>query len=287
MAVINTISELINAELDGKVREYTWRKTPSQGTTGGLWFDLALSPGNPAPKYYFDAPPLIAKAIAQSTDGGIFHGANVSPSTKYLRKIITNATIATALPMKMELLDYLLYYPSIDDSTTDVQVLDNTATLPRYTDGKGVQVIAVSVAGRTGGQQFFFTYTNSDGVAERVSQTVTQNSSTAIGVILNNSINNNVSATGFIGLQSGDSGVRSIESVTMLGPDVGLFALVLVKPIASTLIRGIDAPVEIDYYIHKNELPIIIDDAFLNFICLPNGNLAATALIGDLKCVWS
>ncbi len=105
--------------------------------------------------------------------------------------------------------------------------------------------------------------------------------------ILNNSINNNIAALAFCGLQSGDTGVRSIESVTMLGADVGLFALVLVKPIASTLIRGIDAPVEIDYYIHKNELPIIQDDAFLNFICLPNGSLAATALIGDLKCVWS
>lgn len=287
MTTFANINELVTAEENGKMREYTWMKTPSQTTTARLWFDLALSPGNPAPKYYFDAPPLIAKAIAQSTDGGIYHGANVSPSTKYLRKILAFTATATALPMKMELLDYLLYYPSIDDSTTDPQVLDNTVTLPRYTDGKGVQVIAVSVAGRTGGQSFFFTYTNSDGVAGRTSQTITQNSSTAIGVILNNTINNNISAVAFCGLQSGDTGIRSIESVTMLGADVGLFSLVLVKPIASTLIRGIDAPVEIDYYIHKNELPIIQDDAFLNFICLPNGTLAATALIGDLKCVWS
>ena len=65
MAGFSGIKEVIDAELDGKVRDYTWRKTPSQTTTAGLWFDLALSPGNPAPKYYFDAPPYIAKAICQ------------------------------------------------------------------------------------------------------------------------------------------------------------------------------------------------------------------------------
>ena len=287
MAGFSGIKEVVDAELDGKVRDYTWRKTPSQTTTARLWFDLALSPGNPAPKYYFDAPPYIAKAIAQSTDGGIFHGANVTPSQKYLRSITAFATAATALPMTMYLCDYLLYYPSIDDSTTDPQPLDNTVTLPRYTDGEGVQVMAVSVAGRTGGSSFYFTYTNSDGVAGRTSKTVFQNSAAAIGTILNNGINNNITAQSFIGLQDGDSGVRSIESVTMLLPDVGLFALVLVKPIATTLIRGIDAPVEIDYLAHKGEMPRIYDDAFLNFICLPKGTLAATALIGSLKCIWT
>ena len=50
-----------------------WRKVPSQVTTAGYWFDLSLSPGNPVPKYWFDATPLIAKAIYQSTDGGLFH----------------------------------------------------------------------------------------------------------------------------------------------------------------------------------------------------------------------
>jgi len=287
MAVINSIKELADAELNGNVREYTWLKAPSQSTTGGLWFDLALSPGNPPPKYYFDAPPYIAKAIYQSTDGGIFHGANVSPQTKYLRKLLAMTVTSTAIPITLWLCDYLLYYPSIDDSVTDPQLLDNTVTLPRYTDGAGVQVMAVSVAGRTGGQQFYFTYTNSDGVAGRTSQTVYQNSAAAIGTIQSSGGSSNVSSMPFIGLQSGDSGVRSIESVTMLGADVGLFALVLVKPLATTLIKEITAPVETDYYFHKNELPVIEDDAFLNFVSFPFGNLSATRLMGDLKCVWA
>lgn len=286
MALAN-IKQMVDAELEGRMRYYTWRKVPSQTTTARTWFDLTMSPGNPPPKYWFDAPPGIAKAVSQSTDGGLFHGANVSPQSKYLRVVTTSASVATALPMPMILCDYLLYYPSLDDSVTDAQTLDNTVTLPRYTDGKGVQIIAVSVAGRTGGQSFYCTYTNSDGVAGRTSQTVRQNSSAAIGTVVTSAGAGVNSANPFIGLESGDQGVRSIESVTMLGADVGLFALILVKPLAYTQIRGIDAPYEKDLFILGNELPKIEDDAFLSFLCSPFGTLASTPLIGNLKVIWN
>lgn len=60
------------------------------------------------------------------------------------------ATAATALPMTLTLMDYLMYYPLIDEGTTDEQFMINTTPLTRYTDGAGVQIMAVSVAGRTG-----------------------------------------------------------------------------------------------------------------------------------------
>jgi hypothetical protein len=281
------VKQMVDAELEGRVRRYAWRKTPSQVTTAGLWFDLSMSPGNPPPKYWFDAPPGVAKTISQSADGGIFHGANVSPQTQYLRLMTSLTTTVTALPMNMVVCDYLLYYPSCDDSTTDPQVFDNSVTLPRYTDGKGVQVIAVSVAGRTGGQSFNFSYTNSDGVSGRTSQTVVQNTASAIGTILTGSIASNISAVPFIGLQDGDSGVRSIESVTMLGADVGLFTLILVKPLAQTQIKEITAPYEKDFFLLTGDCPEVKDDAYLSMLCLPNGSLAATALIGDLKVIWN
>lgn len=280
------IKDIIDAEINGAMRRYAWRKTPSQTTTAGLWFDLAMSPGNPPPKYWFDAAPLVAKAVYQSSDGGFFHGANVSPSTNYLRLMTAKTVTVTALPLTMYLCDYLLYYPSIDDGTTDPQIMDNTITLPRYTDGKGVQMVAITVAARTGGQQFYVTYTNSDGVAGRVSQICTQNTSTAIGTICTSATATQASGNPYIGLQDGDSGVRLIESVTMLGGDVGLFSIVLVKPLGDLCIRGIDAPVEKDFYLMANELTTIEDNAFLSCLCLPQGALAATALIGDIKCVW-
>ncbi len=285
--MIQNIKQLVDAELDGKERRYTWRKTPSQVTTAGLWFDLSMSPGRPVPKYWFDAPPAIAKQISYSADGGLEHGGGVSPSEKYLRLTTGLATAATALPLTMILCDYLLYYPSIDDSVTDEQVMDNTVTLPRYTDGEGVQVIAVSVAGRTGGARFYFTYTNSEGVSGRVSQTVYQNSAAALGTLQGNGQNTNVASSAFIGLQDGDSGVRSIDSVFMLDADVGLFTLILVKPLGTSVIRGIDAVVEKDYFLESGLVPRIYDDAYLSFLCLPQGTLAATALMGDIKTIFT
>lgn len=284
--MIQNLEQLVQAELDGKERRYTWRKTPSQVTTAGLWFDLSMSPGRPVPKYWFDAPPAVAKGIFYSTDGGLEHGGGVAPAEKYLRLTTGIATAATALPLTMVLCDYLLYYPSIDDSVLDEQVMDNTVTLPRYTDGEGVQVIAVSVAGRTGGARFYFTYTNSQGVSGRVSQTVFQNSAAALGT-LQNSANSGSLSSPFIGLQDGDTGVRSIDSVFMLDADVGLMTLILVKPLGTSVIREITAPVEKDYFMEAGVIPRVYDDAYLSFLCLPQGTLAATALMGDIKTVFT
>lgn len=286
MAIVNT-KELIDAELEGRVRQYVWRKTPSQASTAGIWFDTSMSPGNP-PAQYFIGSILSSTVLARSTDGGLYHGANVSPSTKYLRSVTAMTATATALPMPMILCDYLMCYPFVDMSVTDQQDMTNTNVLTRYTDGEGVQVMAVLTNAGVGGQSFFFTYTNSEGVSGRISQTVQMNAATAIGSIVTSSVSTAVqSGNPFIGLQDGDSGVRSIESVTMLGADVGLFALVLVKPLLWTAVNEVTAPYEKDALVIGGDIPRIYDDAFLGFLALPRGTLAATALIGDIKVIWS
>jgi len=286
MSGLKTIGQVVDCELEGRVRNYTWRKTPSQTTITGLWFDTSMSPGMPPPQYYIGGI-LTATQLKQSTDGGIYHGPNVSPSEKYLRSITTQASAVTALPMTATLCDYLLFYPFIDEGTTDVQNMVNTNTLPRYTDGKGVQVMAVQTNAGTGGQQFYFTYTNSDGVAGRTSKTVTMNTSIVVGNVISSTTATQGGASPFIGLQDGDSGVRSIESVTMLGIDTGLFALVLVKPLVQTCFREITVPYEKDFLLPTSDLIRIYDDAFLGFVCLPLGSLAATVLRGDLKVIWT
>jgi hypothetical protein len=247
---------------------------------------MSMSPGNPSPQYYAAAP-MVAVQMKQSTDGGIFHGGAVSTSTKHLRQICLTSNSATGLPLPFILCDYLMFYPFVDEGSTDEQFMTNSVTLPRWTDGKGVQVMAVSVAGRTGGQTFRINYTNSDGVAGRISQTVIQNTATAIGTIVTSATATNGAAGPFIPLQAGDSGVRSIESVQMIsGPDVGLFTLVLVKPLCSMQLYEQTAPAEKDFFIYAHETPRIYDDAYLNFLCLPNGSLSGVAFNGYINCVW-
>jgi hypothetical protein len=298
MSGFKTIGEIINSELDGKVRNYIWRKTPSQTTTIGIWFDLSMSSGNPPPKYWFDATPLTAKAIYQSTDGGLYHGPNVSPSEKYLRTITTQATSTSttnAAPLNAILCDYLLYYPSIDDGTTDEQIMNNSVTLPRYTDGKGVMMLPITIGSRVGGQSFSVKYTNQDGVTGRITPNVTQNASTALGTVTGSNLTIINSSNPFIPLQDGDTGVRAIESVTMNGVDVGLFSIILVKPLIQTCIREsaistagtINTANEKDLLIPTYDIPRIYDDAFLNLIVLPLASVSTTILRGDLKVIWT
>ncbi len=290
MAGFASIRFIVDAtEAYGQSTYSTWRKSPTQVTTIGIWFDLSMSPGQPVPNYYAAAP-LIAIRLARSTDGGLNHLSNVSPAYKYLRRLMVMTTTATALPMPMILCDYLLYYPFIDQSVTDPQIFDNTVGISRYTSGVGVQIMAVCVGAHSlaGGVQFTVSYTNSAGVAGRTSQTATLTTAQAVnGTLLTSERAVNGSLGPFITLQRGDVGVQSIQSVQMATADVGLMTLVLVKPIAQFSLRGIDGPVEMDYLqMCGLGMPRIVDDAYLNLICLPAGSLAATALHGSIETVW-
>jgi hypothetical protein len=279
---------MADAEEAGQYLYASWRKQATQTTGAGIWFDLSMSPGNPAPNYYIGSPGVFT-ALKQSTDGGLRHGGNVSPSKKFLRKVLALTATAAATPLPMILMDYIGFYGFIDESVLDEQFLDNTTPLPRHADGRGVQMMPVVVAGQTGGQTFTVSYTNQDGVAGRVTPSVTMSAQFVNGTILHSAQSGAAAVNNgpFLPLQIGDSGVRSVESVTIGGVgDVGLFALVLVKPLSTVSLRGIDAPTEIDFLTDMASIPEIEDDAYLNFLALPNGSLSGAPIVGMIETTW-
>ena len=281
---------LADDEDAGQYLYSSFRKQATQTTGAGVWFDLSMSPGNPAPNYYIGAVGAFT-ALKQSTDGGIRHGGNVNALgyRKTLRKLRVMSPTAAATPLRMLLCDYIGFYGFIDESVLDEQFLDNTLSPSRYADGAGVMLMPVTVAGHTGGQPFTVNYTNQDGVAGRVTRSAVMSTQIVNGTILHSQqsgasyVNNGP----FLSLQIGDTGVRSVQSVTIGGVgDVGLFALVMVKVIASISLRGIDAPTEIDYLTDMASLPEIKDDAYLNFIVLPNGSLSGAPIHGLIETTW-
>lgn len=288
MAGFKGLFEINAAHESGQTFYSFWRKTPSQTTVAGQWFDMSMSPGNPAPQYYA-ASPLVAQQMKRSTDGGIPHGGSVSPSSKFLSRFLIMSASATGLPMPFILCDYLLFYPFVDTGTNDEQILTNSVTLPRFTDGKGVQIMAVSVAGSVGLQPTFtVNYTNSAGVSGRTSRLHTLSTNTFNGAIMSNDQTTAISTMPFIGLQSGDTGVRSIESVTFVtGTDVGLLAFVLVKPLMTGVLLEQTAPTEKVCQPHDGIMPQIYDDAFLGLLALPNGSLSGVAFHGEIETVWN
>lgn len=282
------VAAIADAELAGQAKYLTYRKVPAVVTGAGTWYDYSMSPGNPAPQYYAAAP-LAAQTMARSTDGGIQHGGNVS-GTKYLRQWSATVVAAAGVPQRIYLLDYLMFYPFVDMGTSDEQALDNTQVLTRYTNGDGVRIMAVLVAPHSlVGDSFFVTYTNQDGTAGRVTPLHTMSTAISVnGTILTTQQTGAGRFGPFLALQEGDRGVRSIEAVQCTaGTDVGLFTLVMVKPLAEMTVREITAPTEVDPYLMGGKLPIVEDDAYLNFISCPNGSLSGVQLLGDMKFIWT
>lgn len=281
------LKSVVDAENGGQGRLSSWRKAPTQTTGAGIWFDLSMSPGNPVPNYYIGTPNIFVP-LRQSTDGGLFHGGNVAPGKKLLRQFTALTQTAAATPLPMILCDYLGHYPFIDESVTDEQFLDNTQGITRWIGDKGIQMMPVVVAGQTGGNTFTVKYTNQNGVSGRVTPAHQMTTQGVNGTILGSAGAAANSRGPFMTLQSGDTGVTQVESVTFDGTgDIGLMALVLVKPLASFSIRGIDAPCEADYIEDCPSLPVIADDAYLNMICLPSGTLAGAAIHGLIEVCWN
>lgn len=284
-----SVGQLADAQAE-RSKYLSFRKLPAVVTGAGTWYDYSMAPGNPTPQYYAAAP-LTAQTMARSTDGGIQHGGNVSPLSKYLRKLTLMSVAAAGVPQRVYMLDYLMFYPFVDMGTPDQQDMVNVQTLPRYATGAGVQMMAILVAPHgLIGDTFFVTYTNQDGTAGRVTPLHTMSTAIAVnGTILTTQQTGAGRFGPFLALQAGDTGVRSIEAVQCTaGTDVGLFTLVLVQPLAEMTVREITAPTEADFYLTSGgKLPAIVDDAYLNFISCPNGSLTGVPLFGDATFIWN
>lgn len=287
MAGFSSVRDYVDSIDAGQIHFASWRKTPTP-TQAATWVDLSMSPGNPPPNYYASEP-LIGATLNGAK--GLPHGGAVSPATKHLKRVMLLTVTATPLPVSFVLCDYLLYYPFVDTGTLDEQTLDNTVTLPRYTDGEGLRAIAVitNSPAAPAGLTFTFNYTNQDGVAKTSPTNVL---ASYINTTTLATASGSVATAGVPGphllLNPEDTGLRSIESFTMVsGTDVGLLCLVIVKPLATFPLLGIDAPVEKDFLLDSPSLPVIEDGAFLGLLANTVGNLNNAPIHGYLETVWS
>lgn len=284
MAGFATVGRYADAFSEGRVHSCTLRKAPAQSLTASWWFDLSSAPGNPKPNYYASSP-----LVAATLDGfdGIFHGDAKTPSSMHLAKLgLTTQT--AAMVGQYKLLDYLLYYPFVDGDEASAQAMANTIALPRYTDGAGVRVMAVSSAPSTGSGVFTFDYVNQDGASKTSPTQICSTSVSAISYITSAQPAIAGASPGpFLTLASGDTGVRSITSATFSVANGGLFSLVLVKPLADLAIREINTTAEVTFVQSMPPAPRIYDGAYLGLICRPGATATAGALHGSADFVWS
>lgn len=287
MSGFKSYRSIVNSlDSDGKFWQSSFRKVVSNATAAGTWCDLSYSPGSP-PANFYATEPLVAATL--SSTRGIDNGGSVSPDQKILQKLFVYSASTGFQSSTLMLCDYLLYYPFIDGDSTDIQGFDNTVTLPRFTTGAGVRAVLVSQGAYTGNAQFTISYTNQDGVSGRTSPVVTTNTAGFAATVIHSGTH--VGSRGpFIPLQSGDTGIRSVESLTFTSVNGGIAALVLVKPIAEIGLAEVTAtfatPSQVENFYDFNSGQVIQDGAYLNFLCLPNASLSAAVVSGMLKTMW-
>lgn len=300
MAGFRNVRAIVEADEAGQTWVTSFRKlVASPATVTSNWLDLTYSGGSP-PANFYASEPLVAAQL--DADKGIYV-PTVSPASQYLHRLTlmalaASATTTTARNTSFFLADYLLYYPFIDtDAAGEEQLLDNTVTLPRYGAG---QVIGIAQSASSAVGQFTMSYTNQDGTAGRTSQnTFTLATVTGGG----QNLLSKVSAAGvlpFVGLQTGDTGVRSIESVTFSAAGGGLICLVIVYPLlrgilaqesrrtTSSNLESYGSAVQYEMVLHQARQPKIEDGAVLG-LCLrgDGGSLATTNFVGVLETIWN
>lgn len=292
------LSEYVQAEEAGRHWFTQFRKlTTVSGTVTSSFIDWSYFPGSPTTNFYASTP--LESAFIDPSRG--IRVPSVSPGKQYLKNVTvmtatTSSTITSNERQELHLCDYLMYYPFIDTDSTDVQEMVAVETLPRYTSGK---VIAIAQSASSSIGQFTFSYTNQDGTSGRTSPNIFSQIVGASG----QSLCSYISGGGFhpyLPLAAGDSGVKSIESVTFTAVGGGLMALVIVYPIrilnlavcsrrtTTGNLESYGAAASVDSVIHSANVPEIKDGAILNFISKGHaGSLASTYLVGYIETLWS
>jgi hypothetical protein len=283
MAGFKSINAYADAYLSGASVVSSFRKAPTQANTAANWMDLSMASGNPVPNYYAATPLISAKLDPQA---GIYHGPGVSPARKFLRLFQVFSNSANAAPSLWYLCDYLLYYPFIDmDAVGEEQILSTTLPLDRYEDGAGVRMMMVNVSPTVGGGEFTVSYVNQDGVTKT---TPNHFCSAATNIATLTATTQNASGfMPFLSLAAGDSGVRSVNSVTFSVANGGLCSLVLVKPLRNIRIREANVATEVESLLCAPDLPRVYDGAYLNLIGnTPTGSLVSTVFAGLAEFTW-
>lgn len=293
------ISEIPAADDAGQTWTTSFRKAvASAASATNGWLDYSYFAGSP-PANFYASTPLVAAELDPSR--GIYL-PSVAPATQHLNnlRLMTAANAATSTAngrQRIALCDYLMYYPFIDtDAVGEQQDLDNTLALPRYGSG---MVVAVAQSASSALGQFTMTYTNQDGVGGRVSQN-TYTFIVAGGGQVVAASGVGASYNPFLYLQAGDTGVKSIESVTFTAAGGGLMALVIVKPLlmqflaqecrrtTSGNLESYGSCSEFQSVIHAAGAPRIIDGARVGLLAAGSaGSLASSILAGIIETYWN
>jgi hypothetical protein len=289
---IQSIDNLVAAIANGQTVRYDWNKiTGASSYALGRWYDFSMLASMPVANAWSGTALNWVSCNEAAGNGsqvfGIPHGGNVSPNKKHLLNLNAWSTAATGVPGTLMLVDMQGYYPGISNNTTSPQTLVGTPSL-RYTNGEGVRAFLVQTSGSGAtAQNVTMSYTNQANTSGRtLPVTVAMTASAISGHIAHSGTAANNYGP-FLPLASGDTGIRSVQNVTMSAANTGTCALVLARPLATITLSVAGLMTEKDLLNQIPSLPEIKDGACLTWLWGAGAATAsATTFAGGLEVVW-
>lgn len=289
------VGDLTRAYDEGRVHTQFFRKN-NNGVPNvqNQWAWGGLGVGNPASDQLIGTALAFTPRTVTNQSGGIWPGI-VPPSgqTKHVvfAELRLSTTNATFLYENVAFFDMLGYYPLIDGNESATQTMDNTQTLPRYTDGVGVRAMLVShISASTANGTGTINFIDADGASR--STTLRSFNNTNPGTIQSS---RGGTATEAAWMQFDNTkGVRSITSVAWdtIQPG-GYHAIVLVRPLFNVVVGG--PPVLSNTYATMDKcftcrnagmFPQIQDGCALNWIWRHSSAANTTDFFGHITFAW-
>jgi hypothetical protein len=274
---------------NGKFWRADWNKiTGAAAYTAGRWYDLSLLAGTPIANTYTGTA-LNSQVPTETTGFGLYHGGNVSTDTKHLINLSAFTAVATGVPGVLMLVDMCLYYPGINMNSSSAQTLTTGTALTRYTDGVGLRAFLVpTVAAGATAHNVSLSYTDQGGASgNSLPVTVACTASAIVGHITHSGVAANNYGP-FLPLASGDTGIRSVQSITISAASgAGTAALVLCRPLATVPITTLGVAGERDLVNMVPSMPRIVDGACLTWLYFAGAATAAsTNFYGSIDVAW-
>jgi hypothetical protein len=289
---IQSHDNLIAALGAGQTARYDWNKiTGAAAYAAGRWYEMLSLNGSPVGTT-FPGTALAWQTCTETTgDGtnifGIPHNGNVSPLIKHLLNVGAWATAATGVPSTLMLVDVQGYYPGINMNVSTLQSFTGTPTL-RYTNGAGLRAFlcARATTGATA-HNLAYSYQDQDNVTSTNPFTVAATASAIVPHIVHSGTAANNYGP-FLPMASGDSGIRSFNSIQLSAASgAGTAALVLARPLMNITLGVASLITEKDLLNQIPSLPQVKDGACLGWVLGAGAAVAAsTTFAGYNEFVW-
>lgn len=283
-----SLDDLVSEVTNGKFWRADWNKiTGGAAYTAGRWYDFSGLNGTPIANA-FTGTALNWQTTTESSGFGIYNGGNVSTDTKHILNVAAVTGVATGVPGVLMLVDMQGYYPGINMNVATAQTMVGTPTL-RYTNGVGVRAFLVITAtsGATA-HNLSMSYTNTASTAGRTLPVTVACTASAIVPHITHSGTAANNYAPFLPLASGDTGIQSVQTVTLSAASgAGTAALVLARPLLTLPLTTVSIAAERDLINQLPSLPRVYDGACLTWLYFAGAaTVANTNFYGSVEFAY-